>query len=109
MLAVIERLFNFCDTVNENFQYFELMNNNLLISGSGSFKMASEAAKVAQRCEEAKGSHCLDLCHCDLRKFPDAIIFLMKGTELQSVLLANNQLKSIPDKLCTKFTTITSI
>lgn len=71
--------------------------------------MASEAARVAQRCEEAKGTCHLDLCHCDLRKFPDAIFFLMKGTELQSVLLAHNQLKSIPEKFCTKFATITSI
>lgn len=69
--------------------------------------MAQESAKVAQRCEEAKASGHLNLEDCDLRKFPDAVFFLMREVELQSVNLAHNALKKIPPKLGTKFTTIT--
>ena len=70
--------------------------------------MAEQAARVAQRCEEAKGTHELRLDSCDLRKFPDAVFFLMKGVDLQTVTLAHNSLTKIPAKLGAKFSTITS-
>ena len=69
--------------------------------------MATESARVAQRCEEAKESRRLDLSRCDLRKFPDAIFFLMKHTELQSLSVSGNALKSIPAKLGAKMSSIT--
>lgn len=71
-------------------------------------KMASEVAKVAQRCEEGKATQLLDLSHCDLRKFPDAVYFILKGIPLQSLSLSHNDLKIIPSKLCLKFVTLTS-
>lgn len=71
--------------------------------------MASETARVAQRCEEAKEEgEALDLSGCDLRKFPDAVYFLMKGLELQSVSLAHNDLKLLQKKFSSKFPTLTS-
>ena len=70
--------------------------------------MAEESARVAQRCEEAKSTSELLLCECGLRKFPDAVFFLMKGTELDKVDLSHNQLQKIPAKLGTKFASITS-
>lgn len=71
--------------------------------------MATEAAKVAQKCVEAKSSNCLDLSHCDLRKFPDVFYFLMKGIPLQTITLAHNDLKVIPAKFGIKFSTLTSM
>ena len=69
--------------------------------------MATESARVAQRCEAGKESLHLSLDNCDLRKFPDAVFFLMREVELQRVSLAHNQLQMIPIKLGLKFTTIT--
>ena len=69
--------------------------------------MAEESARVAQRCEAGKESLHLLLDNCDLRKFPDAVFFLMRDVELQRVSLAHNQLQRIPMKLGLKFTTIT--
>ena len=69
--------------------------------------MAEESARVAQRCEAGKESLELLLDGCDLRKFPDAVFFLMREVELQRVSLAHNQLQRIPSKLGLKFTTIT--
>ena len=69
--------------------------------------MAEESARVAQRCETGKESLELLLDGCDLRKFPDAVFFLMKEVELRRVSLAHNQLQRIPSKLGLKFTTIT--
>ena len=70
--------------------------------------MATESARVAQRCEEAKESRKLNLTRCDLRKFPDAIFFLMKNTDLQILSLTDNALKTIPAKLGVKMPSITS-
>ena len=70
--------------------------------------MAEQSARVAQRCEEAKATCELRLDSCDLRKFPDAVFFLMKGVDLQTVTLAYNNLTKIPAKLGAKFSTITS-
>ena len=70
--------------------------------------MAEQSARVAQRCEEAKATCELRLDSCDLRKFPDAVFFLMKGVDLQTVTLAHNSLTKIPAKLGAKFSTITS-
>ena len=69
--------------------------------------MAQQSAQVVQRCEEAKGSKELMLNSCDLRKFPDAVFFLMKEVELQKVSLAHNQLQKLPSKMGAKFATIT--
>ena len=70
-------------------------------------EMAEESARVAQRCEAGKESLELLLDGCDLRKFPDAVFFLMREVALQRVSLAHNQLQRIPSKLGLKFTTIT--
>ena len=69
--------------------------------------MAEQAAEVARRCQEAKETLRLELGGCDLRKFPDAVFFLMKDVELQSLSLAGNSLAKIPNKLSQKLTTIT--
>lgn len=69
--------------------------------------MAEESALVARRCQEAKETHKLCLENCGLRKFPDAVFFLMSGVQLESVDLSGNQLKRIPAKLAEKFSTIT--
>ena len=69
--------------------------------------MAEQSAKIAQRCEEAKSTCELNLDACDLRKFPDAVFFLMKEVKLQSVSLAHNSLTKIPGKLGVKFSSIT--
>lgn len=69
---------------------------------------AEESARVARRCEEAKSSSELVLDGCDLRKFPDAIFFLMKEVELVKVNLSHNQLQKLPAKLGLKFASITS-
>jgi hypothetical protein len=69
--------------------------------------MAQESALIAQRCEEAKGSGDLLLNNCGLRKFPDAIFFLMREVELRSVNLSHNQLHKLTPKLGSKFTSIT--
>ena len=69
--------------------------------------MAEESARVVQRCEAAKASGELLLDGCDLRKFPDAVFFLMKGVKLRIVSLAHNALSRVPAKLGMKFSTIT--
>ena len=69
--------------------------------------MAEEAARVAQRCEAGKESFELLLDSCDLRKFPNAVFFLLREVELSRVSLAHNQLRKIPSKFGLKFTTIT--
>ena len=76
-------------------------------SGNELTVMAEESARVAQRCEAGKESLELLLDGCGLRKFPDAIFFLMKEVELRKVVLAYNQLQKIPAKLGLKFTTVT--
>lgn len=69
--------------------------------------MAEESALVARRCQEAKETYKLSLENCGLRKFPDAVFFLMNDVQLESVNLSGNQLKRIPAKLAEKFSTIT--
>lgn len=69
--------------------------------------MAEESALIARRCQEAKETSKLSLEGCGLRKFPDAVFFLMSGVQLESVDLSGNQLKRIPAKLAEKFSTIT--
>ena len=71
--------------------------------------MAAESAKIAVRCEEAKATCKLDLEKCDLRKFPDAIYFLMRGVPLQSVSLAHNNLTILPSKFGLKMVSLTSM
>lgn len=75
--------------------------------GRGYSSMADEVAEVARRCQEAKETLRLELGACGLRKFPDAVFFLMKDVELQSLSLARNNLSKIPNKLSQKLTTIT--
>lgn len=70
--------------------------------------MAEESARVAQRCEDAKSTSELLLTDCGLRKFPDAIFFLMKEVQLDMVNLSHNQLLRMPAKLGLKFASITS-
>lgn len=70
--------------------------------------MAEESARIALRCEEAKSSLELLLNSCGLRKFPDAIFFLLKGIDLMKISLSENQLQKIPAKVGLKFVTITS-
>ena len=72
-----------------------------------SIHMAEESALVARRCQEAKETRTVSLEGCGLRKFPDAIFFLLKDVRLQSVSLFGNQLQRIPAKLTEKFSTIT--
>ena len=77
--------------------------------GWGSFNcdmMAEESALIASRCEEAKASCELLLNNCSLRKFPDAIFFLMREVELKKVALSHNQLHKLPPKLGLKFVSI---
>ena len=69
--------------------------------------MAEESALVARRCQEAKETRRLALNGCGLRKFPDAVFFLLKDVPLESVNLSSNQLKRIPTKLPEKFAAIT--
>ena len=71
-------------------------------------QMAEESARIALRCEEAKSSLELLLNSCGLRKFPDAVFFLLKGRDLTKISLSQNQLQKIPAKLGLKFVTITS-
>lgn len=68
--------------------------------------MAEESALIAKRCQEARETRKLSLEGCGLRKFPDAVFFLMKGVQLESVNLSGNQLKKIPSKLA-EFSAIT--
>ena len=68
--------------------------------------MAEESALVAKRCQEAKETLKLSLEGCGLRKFPDAVFFLLGDVQLTSVNLSGNQLKRLPSKL-EKFSTIT--
>ena len=70
--------------------------------------MAEESARVVVRCNEAKQSLELLLHECGLRKFPDAIFFLLKGTELKKISLSRNQMQKISPKFCLEFTSITS-
>lgn len=77
------------------------------LGGAASRSMAEESARVAQRCEQAKSTLELSLDNCGLRKFPDAIIFLMKDVELVKVCLSHNQLQKLPAKLGLKFVSIT--
>lgn len=70
-------------------------------------KMAEEVSRVAQRCEEAKQSQILDLSHCELMSVPDAVFFILKNVTLTEVNLSHNSLKKLPNKLSTKFSTIT--
>ncbi len=69
---------------------------------------AEEAARVSQRCEEAKSSKELLLSDCGLWKFPDAVFFLLKDVEFTKVDLHHNQLQKIPAKFGVKFSSITS-
>ena len=69
--------------------------------------MAEEAALVARRCQEATETCKLSLRGCGLRKFPDAVFFLLRDVRVESVDLSGNQLKQIPAKLAGKLSTIT--
>ena len=73
---------------------------------SRSFLMAEETARIALVCGEAKLSSELLLDSCGLRKFPDAIFFLLNGVDLVKISLAHNQLQNIPAKFGLKFVTI---
>ena len=68
--------------------------------------MAEESARVVQRCEAGKEDLHLILDNCGLRKFPDAVFFLMREVELRRVSLAHNQLQRLPCKFGSKFTSI---
>ena len=72
--------------------------------------MAAEVAQVAQRCDEAKRSRELMLNSCGLRKFPDAVFFLLSGVEIQVLSLADNQFPKLPAKVASSpvFVSITS-
>ena len=69
--------------------------------------MAEEAAEVARRCSEAKETGRLSLAACGLRKFPDAIFFLIRGAELRAADISRNSLSRIPAKLAQSLSTIT--
>ena len=69
--------------------------------------MAEEAATVARCCQEAMETRRLSLGGCGLRKFPDAVFFLLRDVQVESVDLSRNQLKHIPAKLAEKFSTVT--
>lgn len=69
--------------------------------------MAEESARIAQRCEEAKETKVLKLDGCGLRKFPDAVFFILRGVEITSVSLAGNALKKLTPKLAQNFTSLT--
>ena len=69
--------------------------------------MAEESALVARRCQEATETCKLSLRECGLRKFPDAVFFLLREVQLESVDLSRNQLKQIPAKLADKFSAVT--
>ena len=70
--------------------------------------MAAESARIALRCEEAKNTSKLDLEECGLRKFPDAIYFLLKNVMLHTVSIAHNDLTVLPKKFGLQLVTITS-
>ena len=69
--------------------------------------MAEESTLIARRCQEAKETRRLSLEGCGLRKFPDAVFFLLRDVQLESVSVSGNQLKKIPAKLAEAFSTIT--
>ncbi|KAK3090897.1 hypothetical protein FSP39_015556 [Pinctada imbricata] len=68
--------------------------------------MAQEAALVARKIQEAQESEHLDLSNCELRKFPDAVFFMLKNKELKTCTLSGNQLSRIPAKFGNTFTTL---
>ncbi len=72
-----------------------------------SIAMAEESARIAQRCAEAKETGEVRLDGCGLRKFPDAVFFILKGAEIGSVTLAGNALKRLTPKLAQNFTALT--
>ena len=92
---------------NMTFTILSHPNVNSRVGGQRYVNMAEESARVAQRCEAGKESKQLLLDSCNLRKFPDAVFFLLREVELQRVSLANNQLQRIPSKLGLRFTSIT--
>ena len=67
---------------------------------------AKEAAEVARRCEDAKVSKELLLDRCGLRKFPDAIFFLLKHIGIAKVDLSRNELVRIPSKFGMVFSSV---
>lgn len=69
--------------------------------------MAEESAQVARLCQKARETRKLSLDDCGLRKFPDAVFFLLRDVELEAVSLSGNQLKKIPAKLPEAFSSIT--
>lgn len=69
--------------------------------------MATEVSRVAQRCEEAKQTLVLDLSHCELMSWPEAVFFILKDVQLQEVNLSYNNLKKLSNKLSNRFTTVT--
>lgn len=77
-----------------------------LLQRTAAQRMAQQSARVAQECEAAKDSLELILDNCDLRKFPEAVFFLMKDVQLKVVNLSHNQLQRLPPKLGSKFMSI---
>jgi len=67
---------------------------------------ANEAAEVARRCQEATVSKELLLGQCGLRKFPDAIFFMLKSINVAKVDLSHNQLVRIPAKFGLIFSSV---
>ncbi len=73
-------------------------------------KMAAKVAEVAQRCEDSKASRELLLNSCGLRKFPEAVFFILSGVEMQKLSLADNQFTRLPAKVMSSpvFASVTS-
>lgn len=61
--------------------------------------MAVEAARIVQRCDDAKVTKELMFNECGLKKFPDAVFLLLSGVDIVRVSLANNQFPKLPSRV----------
>uniref|UniRef100_A0A0N5ATV2 Leucine-rich repeat protein 1 n=1 Tax=Syphacia muris TaxID=451379 RepID=A0A0N5ATV2_9BILA len=73
------------------------------------FMAGAGVTQVVHRCESAKVSGNLDLSGCSLTCVPNAVYFILKGFEIYSCNLRQNELKSFPKKLIEKFPKLTGI
>ncbi|XP_069124029.1 leucine-rich repeat-containing protein 20-like [Argopecten irradians] len=68
--------------------------------------MATEAALVANRLQEAKETKRIDLTSCGLMEVPEAIYIFLKHTPVESCTFSKNVLKRIPPRFPMAFKTI---
>ncbi|XP_022079560.1 leucine-rich repeat-containing protein 20-like [Acanthaster planci] len=64
---------------------------------------AGDVTRVVHRCEQASEDCKLDLSHCLLTAFPDAVFHLTRHTTIESCDLSHNLLKKLPAKFAATF------